>query len=103
MLTTHICDQGVGALGSLLVRAAQLLVHTRLLLGAPHTPVLWVGVLTETAVLPPHGAVVQGDCRGSSEGKISKFALCYYSYIEILYIQARNRSRFSLVSSLQSF
>lgn len=83
LLTTHIGDLGFGALsvvrilGPLLVRIAQLLVHTRLLLGAPHTPVLWVGVLTETAVLPPHGAVVQGDCRGSREGKkqISKFAL----------------------------
>lgn len=67
--TTHVSDLGVGALdvvrilGALLVGIAQLLVHACLLLGAPHTPVLWVGVLAETAVLPPHGAVVQGDCR----------------------------------------
>lgn len=41
--------------------SAQLLVHTGLLLGAPHTLVLGVCVLTETAVLPPQGAVVQSD------------------------------------------
>lgn len=70
VITTHISDLGVGALGvvrilgPLLVRIAQLLVHTCILLGAPHTAVLWVGVLTEATVLPPHGAIVQCDCRG---------------------------------------
>lgn len=65
-VNTHISDLGVRTLNIVgihdaLLRTAQLLIHTRLLLGAPHTAVLWVRVLTEAAVLPPHGAVVQSD------------------------------------------
>ena len=65
IVTTHISDLGVRALGVGRIIGAQLLVHTRLLLGAPHTLVLIVVcVLTQTTVLPPHGAVVQRYCRG---------------------------------------
>lgn len=67
-ITAHISDLGIWALDvvrivrSLLVRSAQLLVHTGFLFGAPHTAVLLVGVLAEATVLPAHGAVVQCDC-----------------------------------------
>lgn len=69
MTTTHIGDLGVGALGvvriigPLLLRTAKLLVHAGLLLSTPHTSVGHGGALAEAAVLPPHRAVVQGDCR----------------------------------------
>lgn len=69
MTRTHIGDLGVGALGvvriisPLLLRTAKLLVHAGLLLSTPHTTVGHGGTLAETAVLPPHRAVVQGDCR----------------------------------------
>ena len=59
----------------MLVRTAQFLVHACLLLGTPHTLVLLVGIFTETTVLPSHGAVVQGDWMGSSEGEKTYFTL----------------------------
>lgn len=58
--TTHVGDLGggafgvVGVLGVVLVGGAELLVHTRPMLGAPHASVLGVGVLTQTAVLSAH-------------------------------------------------
>lgn len=74
-VSTHIGDVGFRALSVLGDRIAELLVHTRLLLAAPHTLVLWVGVLAETTVAPLDAAVVEGDCRESSERKAA-IAFC---------------------------
>lgn len=60
--STYVGDLRVGALCVLGI-ATELIEHTRLLLAAPHTVVLRVGELAEATVLPPHGAVVQGDWR----------------------------------------
>lgn len=79
-MTTHIGDLRVGTLGVAGERIAELLIHTRLLLAAPHTLVLWVGVLTKTTVVPFNGTVVQCDCRDNSEE--TKTILCYCTFKE---------------------
>lgn len=78
-MKTHIGDLGVGTVGVAGERIAELVKHTRLLLAAPHTLVLWVGVLTKTTVIPLNGTVVQCDCRESSKDYIN--FLVFQNYV----------------------
>lgn len=86
-MTTHIGDLGVGTLGVAGERIAELLIHTCPLLAAPHTLVLWIGVLTKTTVIPLNGTVVQCDCRENSEETISIILIFFFLNIVLLHIQ----------------